>query len=49
MADFDWNAAVIHPKQNYYRRYRVTSWPASMMAWGMGIASRAAQLKQSMP
>lgn len=33
VAAFDWNAAAVHPKQNYYRRYRVTSWPASMMVW----------------
>ncbi|KAG8159968.1 hypothetical protein KVR01_010605 [Diaporthe batatas] len=49
MAEFDWNAAVIHPKQNYYRRYRVTSWPASMMAWGHGhgIVRRPAKVKHA--
>lgn len=51
MAEFDWNAAVIHPKQNYYRRYRVTSWPASMMAWGgghgHGIVRRPAKAKHA--
>lgn len=49
MAAFDWNAAAIHPKQNYYRRYRVTSWPASMMAWAWhGIARRPAKAKHAM-
>ncbi|POS78731.1 hypothetical protein DHEL01_v202874 [Diaporthe helianthi] len=49
MAELDWNAAVIHPKQNYYRRYRVTSWPASMMAWeGGGEAMGGLKAKHAM-